>query len=137
MCLILCTNRMKRTPCRRANAKPGSVKALLSSFGLRVHAEKRSCPEITSPLPIPLQREAVSLSQELSATGSGLEKMSRCCRRERGRSCGARGSTSSALAFPTFSSALVSSQGPQGEPGPPGQQGNPGAQVRGKLLFHG
>lgn len=46
-----------------------------------------------------------------------------------------REGSGSALAFPAFSSALVSSQGPQGEPGPPGQQGNPGAQVRGKLIF--
>jgi len=52
-----------------------------------------------------------------------------------GRSVGAQGSTGSALAFATFSAALVSLQGPQGEPGPPGQQGNPGAQVRGKTPF--
>lgn len=46
-----------------------------------------------------------------------------------------REGSGSALTFPAFSCALVSSQGPQGEPGPPGQQGNPGAQVREKLIF--
>lgn len=46
------------------------------------------------------------------------------------------GAGGSVPCFPSFSSAVASSQGPQGEPGPPGQQGNPGAQVRGKLFFY-